>query len=77
MKEIQFLLSKFAKNLTNILYNKKLSNQQKLPSDKSLAKFLGPRKPSTVAVRPTNEYEIVEIIEGLNVNKSPGFINTP
>ena len=38
-------------------------------------KYLGERNASLL--RPTDEYEIIEIIEKLNNNKSMGYINIP
>ena len=37
-------------------------------------KYLGKQNPSSIILRPTDQYEIIEIIENLNKNKSTGYI---
>ena len=38
-------------------------------------KYLGKRNASSIILRPIDEYEIIEINEKLNYNKSTGYIN--
>ena len=45
--------------------------------DKHYMKYLGKRNPSSIILRPTDEYEIFEIIRKLNNNKSTGYIDIP
>ena len=45
--------------------------------DKHYMKYLGKRNPFSIILRPTDEYEIIEIIEKLNNNKSMGYIDIP
>ena len=39
--------------------------------------YLGKRQMSSIVLKPTDEYEIVELIAGLNSQKSPGYLDIP
>ena len=45
--------------------------------DKHCMKHLGKRNPSSLILRPTDEYEIIEINAKVNINNSPGLIDIP
>ena len=46
-------------------------------SDLHYKRFLGKRQPSSIVLHATNEHEVIEIIAGLNCNKSSGYIDIP
>ena len=55
----------------------KSSAYQNQNFEKNFTKYLRNRQTSSVILRLTDEFEIVETIAGLNIHKSPGHIDIP
>ena len=55
----------------------KLGSKSIFENDQNYRKYLGKRHVSSVILQPTHAYEIMEIITGLDINKSPGYIDIP
>ena len=56
---------------------KKLRANIKCPSDGNCTQFLGKRQVSSNYFRPTDEYEVIGIISGLNKCKSSVYVDIP
>ena len=46
-------------------------------SDLHYKRFLGKQQPSSIVLHATNEHEVIEIIAGLDSNKSSGYVDIP
>ena len=55
----------------------KLSANQNQKFNKNYIKYLHNRQSSSIILRPTDEFEMVETIAGMNIHKSPGHIDIP
>ena len=55
----------------------KLGSKSSDQKSQNYRQYLGKRHVFSVDLQPTEEHEIMEIIAGLNVNKSPGYIDLP
>ena len=55
----------------------KLSDKLASNRETNHKKYLGKRQVSSIVLKPTDEYEIVELIAGLNSQKSPGYLDIP
>ena len=55
----------------------KLGSKSSDQKSQNYRQYLGKRHASSVVLQPTDEHQIMEIIAGLYVNKSPGYIDLP
>ena len=55
----------------------KLSDKLASNRETNHKKYLGKRQMSSIVLKPTDEYETVELIAGLSNQKSPGYLNIP
>ena len=60
-----------------VTIGEKLGSKSIFQNDQNYRKYLGKRHVSSVILQPTHAYEIMEIITGLDINKSPGYIDIP
>ena len=60
-----------------VTIGEKLGSKSIFQNDQKYRKYLGKRHVSSVILQPTHAYEIMEIITGLDINKSPGYIDIP
>ena len=60
-----------------VTIGEKLGSKSIFQNDQNYRKYLGKRHVSSVILQPTHAYEILEIITGLDINKSPGYIDIP
>ena len=62
-------------NIHFVKIEEKLSSNKKCSNSGNCFKFLGKRQVSSIYLRPTDAYEVIEIISGLNKRKSSGYID--
>ena len=55
----------------------KLSDKLASNCETNHKKYLGKRQMSSIVLKPADEYEIAELIAGLNSQKSPGYLDIP
>ena len=60
-------------NIHFVKIGEKLSLNIKSPNARNCAQFRGKRQVSSIYLRPTDEYEVIKIILGLNKRKSSGY----
>ena len=60
-----------------VTIGEKLGSKSSDQKGQNYRQYLGKRHVSSVVLQPTDEHEIIEIISGVNVNKSPGYIDIP
>ena len=60
-----------------VTIGEKLGSKSSDQKGKNYRQYFGKRYVSSVVLQPTDEHEIMEIIAGLNVNKSPGYFDLP
>ena len=64
-------------NIHYVKIGEKLSSNIKCSNSGNCFQFLGKRKVSSIYFRPTDAYEVIEIISELNKLKSSGYIDIP
>ena len=62
-------------NIHFVKIGEKLSSNIKCLNSGNCTQFLGKREVSTIYLKPTDAYEVIEIISGLNKRKSSGYID--
>ena len=64
-------------NIHFVKIGEKLSSNIKCSNFGNFTQFFGKRQVSSIYLRPTDAFEVIEIISGLNKRKSSGYINIP
>ena len=64
-------------NIHFVKIGEKLSSNIKCSNSGNFTQFLGKRQVSSIYLRPTDAFEVIETISGLNKRKSSGYIDIP
>ena len=64
-------------NIHFVKIGEKLSSNIKCSNSGNCTQFLGKRQVSSIYPRPTDAFEVIEIISGLNKRKSSGYVDIP
>ena len=64
-------------NIHFVKIREKLSSNIKCSNAGNCTQFFGKRQLSSISFRPTDEYEVIEMISGLNKHKSSGNMDIP